>query len=190
MHSVWGVVWWTSRGRGSARRNPSSIEYDQKARFLPNLTFPEVRRGRPLLTDEEIEDLNLLIQGIRKPRPGIEQHFVQVMKGRARPCSPKETEWFYHWRCFTLVLERERTVAALDQRIASLKQESEKLAHVNEILRNENTKLKISLVGSRKYEPVGIPREPAPKWESCHQCGGDGGVDGRCPRCGGDGFEP
>lgn len=24
----------------------------------------------------------------------------------------------------------------------------------------------------------------------CHQCGGDGGAGGRCPRCGGNGFEP
>lgn len=28
------------------------------------------------------------------------------------------------------------------------------------------------------------------KWTPCHQCGGDGGAGGRCPRCGGNGFEP
>lgn len=27
-------------------------------------------------------------------------------------------------------------------------------------------------------------------FEFCHQCGGDGGAGGRCPRCGGNGFEP
>jgi uncharacterized Zn finger protein len=27
-------------------------------------------------------------------------------------------------------------------------------------------------------------------WLSCHQCGGDGGAGGRCPRCFGNGFEP
>lgn len=28
------------------------------------------------------------------------------------------------------------------------------------------------------------------RWTPCHQCGGDGGAGGRCPRCSGNGFEP
>ena len=35
-----------------------------------------------------------------------------------------------------------------------------------------------------------LPKEPTARWETCHQCGGDGGAGGRCPRCGGTGFEP
>lgn len=35
-----------------------------------------------------------------------------------------------------------------------------------------------------------IPSASADRWKFCHQCGGDGGAGGRCPRCGGNGFEP
>lgn len=177
-----------------------------------------------MLTDEDIEDVKLLIRGTREPRPGMERHFVQVMKGLACPCSEKEAEWFDYWRSFTqrgpevtgndlkykyqtaleLVRERERTIAALEQHITSLKRESERLAQVlahkdqsNETLLNEITELKTFLqtahAALEKYEPVRKLRdEPAPQsaWESCHQCGGDGGAGGRCPRCGGNGFEP
>ncbi len=46
---------------------------------------------------------------------------------------------------------------------------------------------RILLEQERSSTPVASPKN---KWESCHQCGGDGGAAGRCPRCGGNGFEP
>lgn len=148
------------------------------------------------LTDQEIKDLRLLIAGRREPQTDMERHFVQVMQRLVRPCSPKENEWFVYWRSVTQhapdhfkVRAREKTIAALVQRIASLKQALESKDQSNSTLRQEITELKTFLhnchAALNKYDPV---RRPV-RWENCHQCGGTGGLEG-CPRCGGNGYEP
>lgn len=61
---------------------------------------------------------------------------------------------------------------------------------------SELKRFKCSACGAK--EPELIERQSAlaanpstdGKWMPCHQCGGDGGAGGRCPRCGGNGFEP
>jgi len=50
-----------------------------------------------MLTDQEKEDLNLLIKGERHPENGMEKHFLRVLKGEASPCTKKEKEWHQYW---------------------------------------------------------------------------------------------
>lgn len=64
---------------------------------------------------------------------------------------------------------------------------------------SELTKFKCSMCGAKltklienqiTTEQTQIIQPSTMQWENCHQCGGDGGAGGRCPRCGGNGFEP
>lgn len=50
-----------------------------------------------MLTDQEREDLNLLIKGERHPENGMEKHFLRVLKGKASPCTKIEKEWHHYW---------------------------------------------------------------------------------------------
>jgi len=61
----------------------------------------------------------------------------------------------------------------------------------------ELNRLKCEICGTRKpallENKLSLPAKfgsGPQKWLPCHQCGGDGGAGGRCPRCGGNGFEP
>lgn len=47
-----------------------------------------------MLTEEEIDRVKLLTRGAVLPKPGMEMHFLRVIRGEAIPCSPKEREWF------------------------------------------------------------------------------------------------
>jgi hypothetical protein len=46
----------------------------------------------------EQDQLRELIEGLREPSPGIERHFCRVMRGEARPASPRECEWYAFWK--------------------------------------------------------------------------------------------
>jgi hypothetical protein len=70
----------------------------------------------------------------------------------------------------------------------------EKTLHVNEL-----KKFKCKACGSKETKLVEhrdvassqvITNKENLEGQMCHQCGGDGGISGRCPRCGGNGFEP
>jgi len=51
-----------------------------------------------MLSSDEIKRLQSLISGTRAPETGMEQHFMRVMRGEARPCTEKEEEWNEIWR--------------------------------------------------------------------------------------------
>ena len=42
--------------------------------------------------------LNDLVQGKRQPENGKEKHFLQVIKGDSRACTPEEKEWYGWWK--------------------------------------------------------------------------------------------
>lgn len=50
-----------------------------------------------MLTDQEKENLNLLIKSERPPENGMEKHFLRVLKREASPCTKKEKEWHQYW---------------------------------------------------------------------------------------------
>lgn len=162
----------------------------------------------PLLTIEELKSIEQLIQGTREPGNGMERHFLQVINGLAKPCSPKEREWFEYWcsldkdasdfnrddfkhkyeSALEIISERERTINYLQQHIASLKSEIQQLAlvqeqqnHSNESLLKEVTQLKAFL---HKAHLALEKYEPV---GSTHSEKGDTPTWERCHQCGGDG---
>ena len=46
------------------------------------------------MTPEEQHELAMLVDGKREPRNSMEKHFIQVLAGESRPCTPLEKEWF------------------------------------------------------------------------------------------------
>jgi hypothetical protein len=45
----------------------------------------------------EEKELYELVNELRQPKNGMEKHFLQVLAGRAIPCSMKEKEWYKWW---------------------------------------------------------------------------------------------
>ncbi len=173
-----------------------------------------------MLTTEETKSIEQLIRGTREPVLGMERHFVQVIKGLAKPCSPKEHEWFEYWcsldtdtsdfnredfkhkyECaLEIIRERGRTINDLQQHIALLKSEIQHLAlvqeqenHSNESLQNEITQLKTFLQNAHLalQKYDPVPTLPEKAFTSTWEiCHQCGGAGGRCLHCNGNGFEP
>lgn len=47
------------------------------------------------------ESLKELVTGQRKPQNGMEIHFLNVIKGKNKPCSKDEKEWYRWWLGFS-----------------------------------------------------------------------------------------
>lgn len=142
-----------------------------------------------MFTYEEIDSLTRLIRGQREPLPGMERHFIMVMKGLARPCSPKERGWYEYWRssgrdsteapagwkfryksAIEAVRDREATIGVLEQHVENLKNEARKISELfqlkdqsNERLKREIAQLETFLKNAHetleKYEPAKRLRE-------------------------------
>lgn len=50
------------------------------------------------LSPQEAQHVRALAEGKAPPETGMEKHFVQVLSGKARACSPKEREWLEYWQ--------------------------------------------------------------------------------------------
>jgi uncharacterized protein YifE (UPF0438 family) len=57
------------------------------------------------MTEEDGERIYGIVLDTVTPRPGFERHFVQVLKGKALPATPKEREWIEFAR--EIIEERE-----------------------------------------------------------------------------------
>ena len=50
------------------------------------------------LSPKDAKHVRALAEGTTSPGTGMEKHFVQVISGKARACSPKEREWLEYWQ--------------------------------------------------------------------------------------------
>jgi hypothetical protein len=49
------------------------------------------------LSPDEQQKILKLASGELSPESGMEKHFMMVLGGKGRACSPKEKEWFAYW---------------------------------------------------------------------------------------------
>lgn len=146
------------------------------------------------MTDEQKISLTALISGQRSPQNGLEFHFLKVVSGNAIPCSPIENEWYVFWKKKPYTPPSKIPVSTI-----TINEQVKPIAVVN---RNNISVPKNTLItsehhsgvhispGSSEYYPTSkLSPKSDDRWMPCRQCGGDGGVGGRCPRCGGNGFE-
>lgn len=134
-----------------------------------------------MLSAEEVTALSQLIEGHRAPEDGMERHFLRVITGDAMPCSPKEQEWYQHWRqasstplddyrskyeqAANLLRKREETIRVQEENIVELELELKRLGgtlqqreqtietHTKEISRLESW-LKSAHEALNRYEPI------------------------------------
>jgi len=140
--------------------------------------------------------LERLESGQILPTTERQSQFLAVIRGEKEAEHPNEHLWLRVQAARELFRRLERAENDRDGLINKLASNStlvERLcseieSHKKEINWQKDLITKLQhIVG--KYEPI----QPEPKtktFEFCHQCGGDGGAGGRCPRCGGNGFEP
>ena len=50
------------------------------------------------LSPQEAQRVRAIAEGSASPETGMEKHFVRVISGKARACSPKEREWLEYWQ--------------------------------------------------------------------------------------------
>ncbi len=54
------------------------------------------------LSLEEKQRIVDIASGTLIPDTGMEKHFVMVVNGKGRACSPKEKEWFAYWDSYSI----------------------------------------------------------------------------------------
>ncbi|TVT53430.1 MAG: hypothetical protein FHK80_18990 [Azoarcus sp. PHD] len=119
-----------------------------------------------MLTPEEVERLEQLIDRRRPPEDGMEAHFLRVMDGGAMPCTPKEHSWCLYWQQGRVKtpaihqpideLERMHSMLLEKHRL-----ELEEKNKTIEALTKENSRLETWLKNAHKalanYEPLPPP---------------------------------
>jgi len=147
-----------------------------------------------MLTDDEIIAIEQLILCKRSPVTGLEKHFLKVLDGQAVACSPIEHKWLDHWCHKSMRLIAYEFMSLRDQIKMIQKNESQEdhVVSLKKEIRELKGYLRKAHLDMEKYESnydlkkIDIDSE----FESCKECGGDGGPGGRCIRCNGNGFEP
>lgn len=150
--------------------------------------------------------LERLASGLITPTTERQVQFLSVIRGERKPEHPNEELWLRVQKARESIRVREESVKVREKaekdRVSLVRKLGKKTALVEELnLKIEALKREIEGQNDRivklqsiadKYEPIQLEPSVTKKsaYEICHQCGGDGGAGGRCPRCGGNGFEP
>jgi uncharacterized protein YifE (UPF0438 family) len=143
--------------------------------------------------------LERLESGHILPTTERQVQFLAVIRGERAPQHPNEHLWLRVQaarKSHRLLEQAKSEKEKLIKKLTSQSRLVEKLyveikTHKREIDCQKGLIAKLQHIAD-KYEPIQTESAPprTSSFEICHQCGGDGGAGGRCPRCGGNGFEP
>jgi DNA repair exonuclease SbcCD ATPase subunit len=142
----------------------------------------------------------------------MEHHFLQVVNGRARPCTFQEKVWFEYWASHVASLEKksqnkkadhrkkEREIESLqddvnrltqlvNERDKRIRELNSKVVELRQTLHDAHVAIKKIENRQSRTENEQVPLaagQSEESWEICRRCGGAGG---RCPSCLGNGWE-